>query len=635
MTHSRLAWLVFLLVLASPLFAVLGVEKRVHPAEKRVALVIGNNEYTHVEKLNNAVADAMAMKQQLASYGFDVVYRENVNRKEMNKAIDEFLAKLSADSVGLMFYAGHGVQIKAANYLLPIDVEAIKENDVVHDSIDMSRVQDQLSETKAKFSLVILDACRDNPFKSTGSRSIGGSRGLAMPTSNASGIMVVYSAGANQQAIDRLTATDNDPNGLFTREFLKAMKKPGLKVQDLVGEVRQSVIDQAKSVGHVQTPAIYDQSVGTFFFTQPPVEKTTVPHDVVVPSQTDRETVFWQSAKDTQAGCRAYLEKYPQGEYVILARLCADSTQSVAARVVATEGYTSDPRKVETLKTDPKVTDPAPIQTPVPVETKVTTPKTDPKGTVPVKAETIVVNLTTQPKTATQKKAGGAEGVVPVGEFVTVPGGSFEMGCGPWQSDCEAWEKSEHTVTVEGFEIGQYEVTQGQWKSVMGANPSHFSSCGDLCPVEQVSWEDVQKFIKKLNGLGQGSYRMPTEAEWEFACRSGGRPEKYCGGDDLDPVAWHKGNSGKKTHPVGQKSPNGLGIFDMSGNVWEWVCSDYGLYDDQARHYGKCSIGGVKRVLRGGGWDDGLVGARSTERGSIAPGFKDVSLGIRLVRESR
>ena len=202
-----------------------------------------------------------------------------------------------------------------------------------------------------------------------------------------------------------------------------------------------------------------------------------------------------------------------------------------------------------------------------------------------------------------QKKAGATLKDPTTGmEFVKIPGGTFKMGCDSWQSNCDSDEKPVHTVRVDNFEIGKYEVTQGQWKAVMGSNPSHFSSCGNDCPVENVSWDDAQDFIKKLNAKGQGTYRLPKEAEWEYACRSGGKAEKYCGGNNVDQVAWYRNNAGKKTHPMGQKSPNGLGIYDMSGNVWEWTCSDYGKYDDGKKNHAKCSSGGSSRVYRGGSW---------------------------------
>ena len=167
----------------------------------------------------------------------------------------------------------------------------------------------------------------------------------------------------------------------------------------------------------------------------------------------------------------------------------------------------------------------------------------------------------------------------------------------------------------------------------MGNNPAEFKACGDSCPVENVSWDDVQVFIKKLNAQTAGGYRLPTEAEWEYACRSGGKEQTYCGGNNPKTLAWwYDANSGEKTHPVGQKQANGLGLYDMSGNVWEWTCSAYAENYDGSEQ--RCSSdANARRVLRGGSWDDRPGSARAAHRLWDGVAVRDNAYGFRLAQD--
>ena len=215
-------------------------------------------------------------------------------------------------------------------------------------------------------------------------------------------------------------------------------------------------------------------------------------------------------------------------------------------------------------------------------------------------------------------------------EFVFVTGGCFWMGNTNGNSD----EKPVHDACVSDFFIAKYKVTQGQWFKIMGNNPSRFSRCGDDCPVEQVSWNEAQEFIHRLNSLTRKKYRLPTETEWEYVCTSGGKDETYCGGNDIDAVAWYDRNSGGKTHPVGLKKSNGLGVYDMSGNVWEWVQDWKGNYPStrQQDPFGPSS--NSTRVRRGGSWQYGSAQARATWRSSGYPDDRALDLGFRLVLPS-
>ena len=216
-------------------------------------------------------------------------------------------------------------------------------------------------------------------------------------------------------------------------------------------------------------------------------------------------------------------------------------------------------------------------------------------------------------------------------EMVRVEGGTFRMGATSEQ-EADDWdrEKPVHSVTLSGYYIGKTEVTQALWKAVMGINPSRFK--GDYLPVENVSWDDCQEFIRKLNSMTGQNFRLPTEAEWEFACRGGNnsRGYKYSGSNNLGSVAWYDGNSGNKTHPVGTKAPNELGIYDMSGNVWEWCADWYGDYSSGAQTNPTGPYGGSNRVYRGGSWNYDVGRCRSSNRDFYYPWIRDIILGLRL-----
>jgi len=210
--------------------------------------------------------------------------------------------------------------------------------------------------------------------------------------------------------------------------------------------------------------------------------------------------------------------------------------------------------------------------------------------------------------------------------MVYVEGGTFQMGSEKGDSD----ERPVHTVTVSSFFMDITEVTQAQYRNVMGKNPSVFSGCDD-CPVENVSWYDANEYAKRVGK------RLPTEAEWEYAARGGNKSKgyKYAGSNNINDVAWYDDNSGSKIHPVAQKQPNQLGLYDMSGNVWEW-CSDwYGAayYQNSPRNNPQGPNSGTQRVLRGGSWDDSVSGCRVAVRlWGFPDGWNDY-FGFRLVSQ--
>ena len=216
-------------------------------------------------------------------------------------------------------------------------------------------------------------------------------------------------------------------------------------------------------------------------------------------------------------------------------------------------------------------------------------------------------------------------------EFVWIPGGCFRMGWNEGKKD----EIPVHKVCVKGFYLGKYEVTQAQYQKINGNNPSAFP--GADRPVEKASFYDIKSAIDEFNVQTNGQFRLPSEAEWEYACRAGGDHGEYCGIGGLDKLAWYNDNSGSQTHPVGQKRPNAWGLYDMNGNVGEWVrdCS-HNSYDgaptDGSAWLGENGGDCGTHVMRGGAWDDDAHGARATNRYGVAPAKRFSNSGFRLVR---
>jgi hypothetical protein len=313
---------------------------------RRVALIIGNDAYQSVPPLARAANDAKAMAAALKKIGFATTLLTNATQKRMNKAINEFAEGIAGGGVGVMFFAGHGVQIDNQNFLLPVDIEEPqRDSDVQDQAVSLQAIQEKLALVRARFALMVIDACRDNPLPRKAGRSIGGTRGLSQPTAP-NGQMIIFSAGANETALDSLSPTDRDPNGLFTREFLPVLSRPGLSVSDALKAVKKGVIAKAGSVNHDQHPAVYDQTDGDFYLvpgtpnagssatSEPDHAPSTARQEATPagPAGQDEEETLWAQIKDSkrQSDFEAYLVKFPSGRYVEAAKVAVHGIGLVA-----------------------------------------------------------------------------------------------------------------------------------------------------------------------------------------------------------------------------------------------------------------------------------------------------------------
>ena len=588
-------------------------------AASRVALVIGNGAYSNA-RLRNPVNDAKGIAAALKRLDFDVMLITDADKRTMKQAISDFGHKLGSADIRFFYFAGHGMQVRGENFLIPVRSEVMVESDVEFESVNAARILGNMRNAGPGVNIVMLDACRNNPFASNSFRS--SSRGLAKmdaPT----GSLIVYATAPGSVAAD-----GSGNNGLFTEHLLKHIERKGVALDDVVRDVRGGV---AKASSGRQVPWASESLLSAVYLNGSMVangstEFVSLATGPVVPvarAETERDVrIAKLDASIEEMESRLINGTFRQGDSLsamkeLIDQRGAEQKKSYAVGLAAFMAEVAAYEQIVNSKHKDSMG---------PAAWKVLVSK------YPVAATDIAFGDVQAIKAAYCERAFSSGDIwrdpTTGMEFVWVPGGCYQMGSNHGDSD----EKPVHEVCVDGFWMGKYEVTQAQWKQVMGGNPSYFK--GDRNPVEQVSWRDARFFIKKLNGKGNGTFRLPTEAEWEYAARSGGKNEKYAGGNSVDHVAWYDGNSGNKTHPVGTKAPNGLGLHDMSGNVWEW-CEDTfskSAYSSHSRNNPIYSGGGDCRVLRGGGWFNGPGDVRSARRGGDGPGCTSDNIGFRLLR---
>ena len=583
-------------------------------AAERVALVIGNDAYQHAGPLANPVSDATAVGERLKKAGYDVTLVTDAGIRQMHQGLLTVCGKAKDAEAVLVFYAGHGMEVKGENYLLPIDAALAEEVDLSLETLSLKKVMQDVNETGARLKVIVLDSCRDDPFsresatRSWMKRTRSTQRGLAevAEKSLAEGTMLVFSAAPGKKADD-----GTDGHSPFTSALLKQLASPGMSMAGVFSQVAVAVSGQEPWIR-------FDGSGKSLaaFSTYPLLPGESPVAATPTPVMNTAEL----AARDRQ------IEEL-KAQIAKMARESTGRADQAAELAVVKEQLTAIQ---EQIKSKPAVTM-TPAAFPATKSSDQSNTSNTPHMTYTTGLDRGIIG------DSRSFEIGGGQKVV----LKYVPGGEFLMGSPEGEQDRSDNEKQTRVTLTSHYWMGETEVTQGQWEAVMGSNPSNFK--GATLPVEQVSHDDAVAFLGKLNAQSRPAsgwrWALPSEAQWERACR-GGTETVFSFGDSLDSAqANFNGNypygNGKKGPHLEKKvavksyAANGYGLYDMHGNVYEW-CADW---------YGETLPGGVDphgpqtgsfRVFRGGSWSNFGGGCRSAYRVSHSPVYRGNALGFRL-----
>jgi formylglycine-generating enzyme required for sulfatase activity len=553
--------------------------KQVTLYDQSHALVIGMSNYLNFDKLPGVIDDVNAVKTALEAQGFNVVVEMNLTSDQMEKAFSNFIGTYGQDRENrlLFYYAGHGYSFKTSygeelGYLVPVDAPVPTKNNMgvfQAKCFEMAQIEIQAKNIQSKHALFLFDACFSGSLFENT---------RAVPEYINHNTMLPV-----RQFITSGTANETVPDrSLFRRQFTAALdgeadedKDGYITGTELGSFINKKVTNYSHDAQHPQYGKIRNPHLdkGDFVF-------------VLKSTGTQQLNLIHTGKLEVTSLVPGYLTL--DGNYY---------------KYISANAFVTIPDLTEGTHT-----------------LKISGDETEEKTVVILPDQTVYITF--KPN---KKKTLVSDNF----DLILVEGGTFQMGNDKGNRN----ESPIHPVTLDGFYLGQYEVTQKQWQDVMGYNPSIFTECFN-CPVENVSWDNVQEFLVRLNKKTGKNYRLPTEAEWEFAA-SGGNARKayeYSGSNNADDVAWYISTSNEKTHPVGLKKPNELGFYDMSGNVWEW-CSDFFDNYDYLDYTQKNPKGPPKtstKVLRGGSWDRTQYYLRNTNRGKTNPFEKGCYYGFRI-----
>ncbi len=578
--------------------------------EKRLALIIGNADYEHGGKLKNPVNDANLMAATLSKLGFKVTKLTNAGVRQMQSAAIAFTKKIKDYDVALFYYAGHGIQVDGINYLIPIDAQLEDQLSVRYEAFNISDINYAFRQNSSNMNIMILDACRNNPFRSW---ARGNARGFKAISDQASGTIIAFATREGETSSD-----GKGNNGLYTSKLVEQIKKP----QSLNDVFKNTRIQVLKESSKKQCPQEWDMTVSNFYFTKKVGNTQTIPEHLQINTTTGRagtlELISDYTGRVVISSIRGVKlrtkDVWQDGTYtfsglpagIVMVNIYANSQLAWSDKIYITGGQTI---RIKTKKQS--------------ISTPVDTP-----------------------------------------EMVFIKGGTFNMGSYAGEDD----EKPVHSVTINDFYIGKYEVTVAEFEKFINAtgyktdaekkgyswvfgtdqfekknginwryntsNSLHPKSDYNK-PVIHVSWNDAIAYCKWLSQRTGKNYRLPTEAEWEYAAGGGNEHQKWAGTNSensLGNYVWYGDNAKKTTHNVGSKEPNKFGLYDITGNVCEW-CSDWfsqDYYSNSPSGNPQGPASGSDRVYRGGSWYDNAYYCRVALRVSGPSYYSEYGVGFRL-----
>ncbi|WP_292932596.1 SUMF1/EgtB/PvdO family nonheme iron enzyme [Noviherbaspirillum sp.] len=579
-----------------------------HPEGRRIALVIGNGNYEE-GPLPNAHNDALAMSEALRARGFEVMRYENLTGAQMRDALLAFKRRLGDGGIALFYFSGHGFRVADRTLLRPVDADSRAPRDLLRSGIDLQVVLKSMSTPRqAKLNLIVLDTCMNEPFGAAGSAS------RIAPDQT----MIAYAASPGA------FAADGAHHGLFTGALLKAMALPRTTLEQSFALAAAAVQEAS---GGQQSPWLSSSLPGLTSETRLAGLSLDADESVhtlrsrgVIPkdSAEQYELTFWDSIKDSNhvADYEAYLQAYPNGRFAALAKARIERLRKAAP------------------KTEAPAATPAPA-TKAPPERPRPTPPAAAKPAPPAAAPE-------RPAPSTAKAGGTIKDCPTCPDMVALPAADFTMG----SNASDPSEKPAHHVSIATpFAIGKYEVTVAQWDACVeggGCQPSpNGSGRPKNTPVRDVSWDDAQQYVKWLTKLSGKSYRLPTEAEWEYAAR-GGTTTRFWWGNQMQTGKANCKDCGEPWQqegptPVGSFAANPFGLHDMNGSVWEWVSDCWhnnykgAPADGRSWDDAHCRV----RVIRGGSWREGASYMPTTTRFKYDASVRHSQNGFRVARDNK